>query len=525
MRMNRPLEVHKRATLTVLLLAAAVFYAIFMMRTTFRVRGELYFTLIDDAMVSMRYAQHLAQGYGLTWNIGEKPIEGFTNPAWMLLMVPAHIFHVAASKTSLPVMVLSGLCLLGTALAAYKLCGALSGGARYAPLIAAGITAFYFPLVFWSMRGMEVGFLTLLVELSLLCALSLVKGKRLAISALLGLLFVLALAVRMDSVLQLSIILAYVIVSQKPSLHRAAIPLAALILALAGILCFQHAYFGDFLPNTFYQKVVGASISERLRNGIVVFAEHATRDTLVLVLFSIASIMLHRGLKNRETAVLAGLFVVQCLYSVWVGGDYAEPEVDAANRFITQGMPFLIVLFSLGVERIIASLTDAQPPERPGVGFRGAAIAVGIAFAVLLVVSGKPWMNWIIHNAPLLKADIRRVRIGLSIAEHTSSAATIAVHAAGQIPYYSGRRTIDLLGLNDRVIARGPMTGPFYPGHDKWNYDYSILQLRPDLIADNWIRLGEFMKGNADYGQLDNGMYVRRDSALVDVPGLLQPVR
>ena len=138
------------------------------------------------------------------------------------------------------------------------------------------------------------------------------------------------------------------------------------------------------------------------------------------------------------------------------------------------------------------------------------------------MISGKPWLNWVTDNAPLRQADIRRARAGVAIAESTSPDATIAVHAAGQIPYYSNRRTIDLLGLNDAVIARGPLAGPFYPGHDKWNYDYSITQLKPDLIADNWIRLGDFMGDKPQYRQLDNGMYVRRDTTLVDVPALLQ---
>ena len=148
------------------------------------------------------------------------------------------------------------------------------------------------------------------------------------------------------------------------------------------------------------------------------------------------------------------------------------------------------------------------------------AISIGIALSALLVISGQPWITWAIDNAPLLKADIRRVKLGLALAEYTAPQATIAVHAAGQIPYYSERRTIDLLGLNDPVIAKGPMTGPFYPGHDKWNYGYSILQLKPDLIADNWIKLGDFMKDKSEYQQLDNGIYVRKDSKLVDVKGL-----
>jgi hypothetical protein len=141
---------------------------------------------------------------------------------------------------------------------------------------------------------------------------------------------------------------------------------------------------------------------------------------------------------------------------------------------------------------------------------------------MLLVVSGTPWLRWAGDGPPLWRADVRRARAGFAIAAHTSPDATIAVHAAGQIPYYSERRTIDLLGLNDPVIAHSPRSTAFYPGHDKWNYDYSIGELQPDLIADNWIRLADYIKSHTDYRKLDNGMYIRVDTTLVDEAGLLR---
>jgi len=199
--------------------------------------------------------------------------------------------------------------------------------------------------------------------------------------------------------------------------------------------------------------------------------------------------------------------------------------VDAANRFITQGMPALIVLFSLAAERLLAGLAPARLSaiaQRPALQ---AAISIIIGLAALVVISGRPWLRWSADNAPLLQADIRRTRLGLFIARNTSPEATIAVHAAGQIPYYSERRTIDLLGLNDPVIAKEPPSGPFAPGHDKWNYQYSILQLKPDLIADNWIKLASFMKVQSEYRKLDNGIYIRLDSTLLNVDGLSKEYR
>ena len=60
----------------------------------------------------------------------------------------------------------------------------------------------------------------------------------------------------------------------------------------------------------------------------------------------------------------------------------------------------------------------------------------------------------------------------------------LASDAAGKIPYYSGLRTIDMLGLNDRHIARIQPTF-FEVGHNKYDADY-VLSLCPDLIV-NWV--------------------------------------
>ncbi len=370
-----------------------------------------------------------------------------------------------------------------------------------------------------------MGLLTLLINFGGLIALQFTGKVQKRSSILLGLVFFLALVVRIDSVLQIFIICIYLFCRDKFNLRRLALPLLVTVLTVLAILWFQHVYFGDFLPNTYYQKVVGASAWERIRNGILVFYQYAARDILMLALVSLAGVILYKDLRNWETLLLAGLFLVQCMYSIWVGGDYAEVEVDAANRFITQGMPALIILFSLVADRMISDLISAQRPTAQSKPRVQAFISIGVALAALLVISGKPWIDWAINNSPLFKADMRRVKVGLAIAEYTSPQATIAVHAAGQIPYYSDRRTIDLLGLNDPVIAKGPVTGPFYPGHDKWNYDYSIMQLKPDLIADNWVKLGDFMRGKSEYQELDNGMYLRKDSTLVDVNGLVKETR
>jgi len=51
-----------------------------------------------------------------------------------------------------------------------KLTEAVAGENSYAPLFAVSLTAFYYPLIYWTLRGMEVGLLCLLVNYAMLCA-------------------------------------------------------------------------------------------------------------------------------------------------------------------------------------------------------------------------------------------------------------------------------------------------------------------------------------------------------------------
>jgi hypothetical protein len=499
----------RRTTLNLILVAAAALYLAFILGTSFTIRGERYFTLVDDAMISMRYAKHLAAGHGLAWNIGETPVQGFTNPGWTLLMGFLHLLPFAASKISLAMMLLSLVILIANIFVVYRITETLFPDSAHAPVLAAVITAFYFPLVFWSLRGMEVGLLTLLINYALLLAIS--KDETL----LTGIMLALAIVVRMDAIVSAALILLYLFVKNK---RAAILPVAMVAATMFAILWFQKAYFGDMLPTTYYQKVSGYATWDRVRHGLLVFNEFAARDTLLLFLFSVAGLSFYKQQRNRELLLLLCIFLGQCAYSIYVGGDYAEPETNAANRFITQGMPALIIVFSVMTGRILADLKAARPESalsNPKVN-----PALPLALIVLLIISGEPWFNYTINNSPLLKADIRRVKTGLHIAENTSPHAVIAVHAAGQIPYFSERTTIDLLGLNDPVIAKSPGHGEFYPGHNKWDYEYSIGRLQPDLVADNFAPFGGYIRTNENYRQLESDIYIRTDSLLIDVEGL-----
>ena len=503
---------------------ALIFYVIFILRTSFVIHGVTYFTLVDDAMISMRYARNLAQGFGLVWNPGQPPIEGFTNPGWVFFMAVVHLFPVPQSMISLVIMLVSGLILLVNALVVFQVAGLLAPTSRRAPVMAGTIAAFYFPLVYWALRGMEVGLLALCIDLALLFAFRVTINGENGFLPWLAVCLAAALVVRLDSFIQVFLILTYLIYNHREKPGIIWLPVLVSVVTFLATLFLQKLYFGEFLPNTYYLKVSGFSAMERIKVGIIAFANYALGDVIMLFIFSLLGYSLFKSIRTREGTLLLGLFIIQCSYSIWVGGDYAEEIVSSANRFITQGMPALIILFSLAVDRLIYLASNSETiPLRLKRGFMPLAIA--LAMGTILAISGRQWFNWYIDNAPMLKTDIVRVELGLHLKQYTAPSAVIAVHAAGQIPYYSERTTIDLLGKSDAVIAKGAPATSFAPGHDKWNYEYSILKLKPDVIADRFGQLRDFLTNVPEYQELQNGIYIRVGSKMFDENGLAREYR
>jgi hypothetical protein len=237
-------------------------------------------------------------------------------------------------------------------------------------------------------------------------------------------------------------------------------------------------------------------------------------------------LLLYKDTATPKTLLLLALFAVQCAYSIYVGGDSSEYDVGGANRFITQGVPFLFVMFGIMVDRLLRDLQSLKPSVVRQLDRTSLPLFLFLSLAALFIISGQQWLVWGLQNAPVLESDILRVKVGVLIQQSTDESTTVAVHAAGQISYFSKRKAIDLLGKNDAVIAKGPRVWGSQPGHNKWNYEYSILQLQPDVVADEWLFSRDFMAAHTDeYERLPNGIWIKKASTLVDRDSLSQDYR
>lgn len=478
-----------------LLATLAAYYAAFISRTSFLIGPTRYFPLLDDAMVSMRYARHLVQGHGFVWNLGEPPLEGFTNPLWTLMMAAVHLLPLPQHRFTLAVQVLGAAILLGLLVTVFRLAtwlgqnaepAAARPGARpaaasaAAPIAAMLLAGFYWPLLYWTLEGMEVGLLALIVTLA---ATALITGQRPAVTyALLGA----GTFVRTDF---LVVLLAFAFAGaalDDPQRRRAHLTLGLGVAIGAAALQTgaRLLYFHDPLPNTYYLKLTGYPTALRVARGAWVLLTTIVRSNGLLLVLPAAAIALERGAARRRQLLLLTSFFAQAAYSVWVGGDAWEGTIPC-NRYLAVGTPLLFV----AATRPIARLAEWLDPRAR----LGATPALAVAVAVVLAIA--PWRTLLFID-PLPYIDKGRdltVR-ALAARQLTRPQGSVAATGVGTIGYYSERRIVDLLGKCDRHVARLPMRRAtrqnpftyFLPGHLKWDYAYSIGELKPDLVAQLW---------------------------------------
>ncbi len=580
---------------------ALVFYGAFILRTSFVVLGERWFVLFEDAMISMRYGRNLAAGAGLVWNAGEAPVEGYTNFLWTLWMAAVHSLGLPESKVSLAIMLTGVAILVVNGLVVERVCRtvATAATAAWAPLVATAAVLFYYPLVFWTLRGMEVGAVALVFDALLLLSLTMEEEFSLGRGVAMGLLGAAAILIRSDALVSVGVISLYAVLTARGRVQQ--LTLAALVgacvgVAAAGQVAFRHAVYHETLPNTYYLKLLHVALPARLKRGIFV-ALRVLAFHLAVPLAALAAGLAAwpreagwwRLRENRRLLLLAAVSGVQVAYATYVGGDAWEWMLYS-NRYVTVAMPgFIILLTVVGGSMAHVVLEDAAARRRAGLAFVGVlaasglclvalnayahvfaeqgiartifvskstllgagvflavaaglfvarsrvarvlaapfeqlagprAVSVGLGLAALVwgPANFHPLLTWAAHNAAQFTDEARYGRLGILIAATTAKETRLAVVAAGATPYFSMRPSEDMLGKNDAHIAKLAPVGVFSPGHDKWDYEYTLGERHPDIMIEKLDTTPEEERYIASLGYvtLPNGLYVRQSSPGID---------
>ena len=484
-----------------LLLCVLGWGAYYIFRTSFLLDDERIFTLWDDGMISMRYARHLAEGKGLVWNVGEDPVQGFSNPGVTLTMSLIHLFPFSSAKVSLPFQIGNLLIFGALVLGAARLSTRLFPKANaWSGLAAAAAVALCAPVAVWSLQGSDVGFTTiwLFACMGLFCGSDSARDRWLPWVAGLGPL------IRPDLALFAGVILCGTLLQPGARWKRFATGCSVLLAACLSLLALGLLYYGDPLPNTVYLKVTGSPRGEVLAVGFRHLGERLPQLFAALALAAIAVFRAGRSAAGVQTA--AALVIASLAYNTWIGGDWLR---QYESRFIAPSLPLLLILAVEGL-RISLDRMALQPRLQH---------ALLLALACLVAwISNPPGAtsDWLDPGSSTMyrEHNERHVRYGRYLREHTDSTTTLAVHWGGVAPYFSERFSIDVLGKSDRHIAKQPARR-FKPGHSKRDWPYVLGERKPDIFLHAPAPLRKRADFRRDYvlaRSADIALFVRKQS-------------
>jgi len=474
-----------------------------------------YRFLCDDAFISFRYARHLAEGHGLVFNPGFERVEGFTNPLWVLILAALDLVgarpELAANALSLSLTVV--LWWLVARASIRLLPPGTPAWIMVLPALWLSITR---TIAVWSTSGLETRLFEALVVAGVLRLAEEVRdwcrdetARPPWGAALLGL----SVWARPDGLLigaaAIGAAFAVLVARRRRAIARALPWSAAFLAVIVPLFALRLAYFGAWLPNTYFAKVAGRSWWGM---GVAYLGTFVLEYAAWLWIPAIAAgaWALARTGRGEVPALIAAAVIPHALYVASIGGDHFE------YRPLDLYVPFAFVLMACGLAaagatrraRVAAGLYAAavvlglvaipwaavrQFPRDYIAGFPGSAVE-RLEASDFLDPTREPWLSipGVASVAQAHRAATRALTrrfVAIRREEHVLFAESvipeasrlrelvagavlpadthIAVGCVGLIPYVSELRTFDRFGLTDADVARLPVGAERVMAHEK----------------------------------------------------------
>jgi hypothetical protein len=519
-------RLHQRVLYTATIIPGLLFMLILEWQSSENPWGSRRFTLFDDAMISMDYGRTLAKTGELVWFPGAPRVQGFTNPLWTLWMAFIHLIGFDGSPAALIISLTGIVLILASSWIIFDLVLTYSAGnSQLIAVLAAGSLPFLYPLTYWTLRGMEVGALTFFCLLLLRATINHIRDGRVRIQYSMVLPMILGIATRFDFAIFCVVAVAALLMWGPPYVkNRLVFQYGAIVVTTAALVCLaQKLYWGSWLPNTYHLKMDGVSPIDRIARGLA----SSAKTTVLFAIIAIALVchLRSKEIRQRLVVIASAMFMAMAAYAVYIGGDAWEAEMF--NRFYATILPLVPLIVGLSFNTIRMRITPTFISLAVLITSIGAGVTVNpfgfsedhfeivavvsilcaliiffvsfiprdglmagaVVAAVCVIVSAYPVAQQQKNNDLLLtRTNLLVTESVETMRDTTEPEARIATVWAGVPSYYSHRTMLDLLGKNDTFIATSAPHGDFFPGHNKWDYDYSIGKLQPDVIFQTFDR-------------------------------------
>lgn len=470
--------------------------------------------VFDDSYISYRYARNIADGYGLTWNVGEASTEGYSNLLLILILVP---FIKLGIDPLIATRVLSILSIIGTYLILRKSLGKRFELSVFGATILAGIFLIHPALKHLWLVGLETIIFTFLLFFSYL------KGSKALSTPNISHISLFATSVFVAELLRPEALLLYaafflVAFHRMIRKEMSALHLGVGTLLFVCLNCFFYAwkyhYFGDFLPNPYYIKATSNQIVD-LRGLSSVIAFLSTNKFLLLIIIlpfvlTTASKYGASHAKGSHDTLFAGLFILlNILFFA-----HTATLMDIQGRFLFPLTPFLVYLSAPGF-LFLADCTRDIGARKLFLFF--CFLTVPILYSNLSLSYMQGAYKFAIAPHQFMQRKLSTDDLGskeLKVARALQGYEDIknlriAFGDAGVIAYFSRALWLDTVGLNDSFIARNKEVDKLLGYFFRVSPDIFIGALTKDL---KWITYGHGPMGDftklSDDSRWDDYVYI-----------------
>ncbi len=453
---------------------------------------EYHRNVVDDSLISMVYARHLATGDGLVFNPDER-VEGYTNFLWTVTMAPVYWLSRAFRGDFVEWCVGTSVLVSCLDIALVVVLGRRLWKDRLLPLaLAVGLCALDNSYSVWAMMALESHYVALWALATLAVWGSEWRHRALWTGLCLsavpmarpdGALFVVAFAAS-EGIHALAPALSrdFTLARRRlSSLFRVG---AVAALVFGAYFAWKWRYYGWPFPNTYYLKV-GSSSFDGLERGLV-YVKGFLEERGDLPLVALLSLPF---LANPTLRTLALWVPIHAAYVAKVGGDFYPGQ-----RFLVQLIPALALLTG----QVVFGIQDWARRPWPSQFLAKAGATRILPVLIAIYVSGALGQLWLlgIAKGPIAleirawrhKVDEQR-RYMSWLRVHSQREDYICAGDIGSAGLYADLRVIDYYGVIDAYVAHrdAPTLGRGKAGHEKMaDVDY-VLSRRPKFIKWGYL--------------------------------------
>ncbi|MEL6194811.1 MAG: hypothetical protein AAFR66_22310 [Bacteroidota bacterium] len=419
--------------------------------------------LVDDAGISIAYAQNWTEGNGLVDQSGKSPVEGFSNFLWVSILAITQkmgVFSIPFTPK-----------LLGILFCVFSIFLLNQHGNTFSAPILGVILILLIPthpsIVQWSVSGLETGlyFFLLLVHIHLLSQ-STFSEK---IALLLGLIVGLISLTRPEGILLITAS-PILLLGQQDYGKKILLYLIPIIIILGGYELFRLSYFQDILPNTFYAKGL-----QNMENGTPWLKLHHLAKGIFgplgmggLIMLSALLIWLRKkNLWNRQLKTLLLLTIIGAIQFLLMPYDHLD-WYRYATLFIVAGIWLGLLSLDLFLQTA-PFLTNRKPIVN--------SLLIAGAIAYLLFSFSLSWERSKEPVVPLQKIMGRAELVKEVALRYDIQSPTVLTPDAGGFLLAGELTVYDLPGLCNKKLA-------LTYGKDQGAFENYIFEdLQPDIIT------------------------------------------